>query len=51
LSNVKAEVKGSRDLILKLGNMSDKSAVEVRKAINEGALRVRSSAISAIKKS
>ena len=50
MNELKYEVKGSRDLILKLGNISDKSAIEVRKAINEGALRVRSSAISAIKK-
>jgi len=50
VSNVKAEVKGSSDLILKLGNMSDKSAVEVRKAINQGALMVKTDALRAIKK-
>ena len=37
-------------MILKLGNMSDKSAVEVRKAINQGALMVKSDALRAIKK-
>ena len=50
MNEVKIEVKGTSDFILKLGSISDKSAVEVRKAINQGALMVKSDALRAIKK-
>ena len=50
MNDVKAEVKGTSDFILKLGNISEKAGVEVRKAINQGALMVKTDALRSIKK-
>lgn len=50
MNDVKAEVKGTSDFILKLGNISEKAGVEVRKAINQGALMVKTDALRLIKK-